>query len=67
MITIYLNGSATPIGGQRQLSELVLSLTDAPRGIAVAVNESVIPKSEWAVTSLADGDRVEVLTAAPGG
>ncbi|NUL34928.1 sulfur carrier protein ThiS, partial [Streptomyces lunaelactis] len=31
------------------------------------VNESVVPRSQWAGTPLGDGDRVEVLTAVQGG
>jgi sulfur carrier protein len=47
--------------------EDVLSLLGAPStGVAVAVNDDVLPRSEWR-RSLADGDRVEVLTAAAGG
>ena len=37
------------------------------RGVAVAVNGEVVPRSTWAGARLRDGDRVEVLTAAQGG
>lgn len=37
------------------------------RGSAVARNAEVVPRSAWATTRLADGDRVEVLTVAQGG
>jgi sulfur carrier protein len=33
----------------------------------VAVNGTVVPRSTWATSRLADGDAVEVLTAAQGG
>jgi sulfur carrier protein len=46
---------------------LVERLTAARRGVAVAVNGTVVPRSTWAAVPLADGDRVEVLTAAQGG
>ncbi|WIM97156.1 sulfur carrier protein ThiS [Actinoplanes oblitus] len=46
---------------------LVAEITDAHRGVAVAVNGSVVPRSTWAQVDLADGDAVEVLTAAQGG
>ena len=39
----------------------------AKRGVAVAVNGTVVPRSAWSEVDLADGDRVEVLTAAQGG
>jgi sulfur carrier protein len=37
------------------------------RGIAVAVNDSVIQRSQWAIHPLRDGDCVEVVVAAQGG
>lgn len=39
----------------------------APGGIAVAVNDEVVPRASWPSTVLADADRVEVLTAVQGG
>jgi sulfur carrier protein len=35
--------------------------------VAVAVNGEVVPRSRWTETALADGDSVEVLSAAQGG
>ena len=47
---------------------LVAALPGAgPRGIAIAVNGEVVPRSAWDATGLHPGDRVEVLTAAQGG
>lgn len=46
---------------------LVERLTEARRGVAVAVNGTVVPRSTWHAVPLADGDQVEVLTAAQGG
>jgi sulfur carrier protein len=64
---IVLNGSTrdgTPSLGAL-LGELGLGL-DA-RGVAVAVDGEVVPRSEWARTHLADGSRVEVVDAIQGG
>jgi sulfur carrier protein len=49
------------------VAALVERLTPARRGVAVAVNGEVVPRSTWATSRLADGDAVEVLTAAQGG
>jgi sulfur carrier protein len=38
-----------------------------PRGIAVAVNGQVIPRSQHARTELTEGARVEIVTAVQGG
>jgi thiazole synthase len=37
------------------------------RGVAVAVEGEVVPRSEWGGTQLADGQKVEVLAAIQGG
>lgn len=36
-------------------------------GMAVAVNGAVIPRSAWTQTFVTEGDRVEIVTATPGG
>ena len=46
----------------------LLTAIDAPeRGIAVAVDAEVVPRSEWASRMLYEGQSVEVLTAVQGG
>ncbi len=37
------------------------------RGVAVAVDGEVIPRSAWEATPLHEGSRVEVVTAVQGG
>jgi sulfur carrier protein len=37
------------------------------RGIAVAVNGEVVPRSRWNEAALTAGDRVEIVRALPGG
>jgi sulfur carrier protein len=54
-------------GDGLSVAELVERLTEARRGVAVAVNGTVVPRSTWETSRLADGDAVEVLTAAQGG
>ncbi|MET9453085.1 sulfur carrier protein ThiS [Streptomyces cinerochromogenes] len=66
-VVISVNGERREIPPGTALDALVHTLTAAPRGVAAAVNETVVPRAEWAATALADGDRVEVLTAVQGG
>ncbi|MCM4079819.1 sulfur carrier protein ThiS [Paractinoplanes hotanensis] len=65
---LTVNGRSSD-GFVRDLSvrELVETITEARRGVAVAVNGEVVPRSTWEATALAEGDSVEVLTAAQGG
>ncbi len=66
-VTISVNGERREIAPGTALDTLVRSLTAAPSGVAAAVNETVVPRGQWASTGLAEGDRVEVLTAVQGG
>jgi sulfur carrier protein len=67
VIALVLNGSAADVAPGSTVASLVAGLGPDPRGVAVAVNETVVPRSAWPRTSLCPGDRVEVLRAAQGG
>ncbi|MGW5658959.1 sulfur carrier protein ThiS [Streptomyces sp. NPDC003758] len=66
-MNISVNGKAREVTPGVALDAVVRSLTAAPSGVAAAVNETVVPRAQWASTSLSEGDRVEVLTAVQGG
>ncbi|PFG42287.1 sulfur carrier protein [Isoptericola jiangsuensis] len=38
-----------------------------PRGVAVAVDDVVVPRGAWDRTTVRAGDRVEIVTAVQGG
>lgn len=40
---------------------------DSPKGYAMALNGALIRKDRWESTTLADGDRVEIVRAMQGG
>ena len=66
---IHVNGQAREIAPPARLSD-VLDLppgASARRGVAVAVNGQVIPRSQHANTELTDGAKVEIVTAVQGG
>jgi sulfur carrier protein len=66
---IHVNGQSREVTPPVRLRD-VLDLPEGaslPRGIAVAVNGQVIPRSQHATTELTDGARVEIVTAVQGG
>jgi sulfur carrier protein len=67
MITV--NGQPRDVPAGTPVADVVSELVGSPdaRGVAVAVNGEVVPRTAWATTSVAAGDRVEVLTATQGG
>ncbi|MFF8829030.1 sulfur carrier protein ThiS [Streptomyces sp. NPDC015131] len=66
-MNVSVNGEARQLAGPTTLDALVATLTSATSGVAAAVNETVVPRGQWAGTRLGEGDRVEVLTAVQGG
>ena len=64
---LTVNGRGLDADRELSVEGLVATLTQVRRGVAVAVNGTVVPRSTWADVPLADGDTVEVLTAAQGG
>jgi sulfur carrier protein len=64
MITV--NGKQT--GGEGlTVAELMERIGAPGRGVAVAVDAEVVPKSEWERHVVPDGAHVEVVTAVQGG
>ncbi|XKK59721.1 sulfur carrier protein ThiS [Streptomyces sp. ARC32] len=66
-MNVSVNGEPHEVAPGTALDALVGTLTAAPSGVAAALNETVVPRARWAGTTLAEGDRVEVLTAVQGG
>ena len=67
MIVVHVNGERWMVGSGSTVADLVARLTDEPRGIAVAVDGTVVTRARWAVTAVKPGAQVEVLTAVQGG
>lgn len=73
--TALVNGETYPLDGPHGdgLEAVVAALVPAfvhdgaVRGIAVAVNDAVLPRGLWATTRIAPGDRVEIVNAVQGG
>ena len=66
-MNVIVNGNPAELPDGATTSAAVRLLTDAVRGIAVAVNGAVVRRAAWDATPLAEGDQVEVLTAVQGG
>ncbi len=44
-----------------------LALPENGKGIAIAVNDTVVSRSRWLEHELRDGDRIEIVRAVQGG
>jgi sulfur carrier protein len=68
-VTIELNGERVELGQAASVADAVDAAGAAGerRGVAVAVDGEVVPRSAWGRTALAEGQRVEVVAAIQGG
>lgn len=64
---IILNGQAKQIVVTYTVGQLVSELFPSGKGIAVAINQSVVPKSEWPTRQLSPNDQITLITATQGG
>ena len=67
-IELWVNGERRSVAAAdvRGLVAL-LGLDPAGRGLAVARNGEVVPRSAWATTRLLPDDRIEIVGAVQGG
>lgn len=65
---IRVNGKPMETGPECLLDLLeTQGFYEETRGIAVAINGTVVPRSSWSQTRLADGDDVEIVKIMQGG
>jgi sulfur carrier protein len=63
---VTVNDEAVEVEDDTTVSALLATLGIPEKGIAVAVDWTVLPRSEWE-QALSDGAKVEVVTAVQGG
>ena len=67
-VEIRVNGRDVPLSAGTiadLLAEHAVNMSQ--RGIAVALNGSVVPRSAWGETALRPGDKIEIVRAMRGG
>ena len=64
---LTVNGEVRSIQGVGDVAALVAALGLDGRKVAVERNLEIVPKSRYAQTSLADGDRIEIVSFVGGG
>jgi sulfur carrier protein len=65
-VIIRVNADDFEVDDHTTVAALLQSLGYPDRGIAVALDQAVLPRSGWA-TTLSDGAQIEVVTAVQGG
>ncbi|MBI2317058.1 MAG: sulfur carrier protein ThiS [Betaproteobacteria bacterium] len=67
MIQLSVNGAAKQVEPGASITRLLESLELAGKRIAVERNGEIVPRSRYAETALAEGDRLEIVVAVGGG
>lgn len=67
MIEVEVNGDVRELADGTTVAGLLEQLGAARPGVAVAVDGQVVVRSAWDSAALADGARVDILTAVQGG
>lgn len=66
-LTVRVNGLPRLVRPGTTVAVLVSELACGPRGVAVAVDREVVPRSLWDQVVVREGTDVEVVAAAAGG
>lgn len=64
---VTLNGREMDIPGRPSIDDVLAILNESARGVALAVDGTVVPRSQWPDFKLRAGMRIEVLRAVQGG
>jgi sulfur carrier protein len=64
---IRLNGRRHDVAEGSRLSDVLAELGASVIGVAVAVDDELVPRSGWPTHRLVAGAKVEVVTAVQGG
>jgi sulfur carrier protein len=66
---IQLNGKLSTVADNTTIADVVHmhGVDDTATGVAVAVNETVVPRREWLTRRLVAGDVIEIIHAVQGG
>ena len=69
MMTLRINGADHAVPEGASVEDVLRHLGRDPGvpGVAVAVNERIVRRADWAGRAVHEGDRIEVVTASQGG
>ena len=67
MIQVQVNGATERFESDTDVSALLARLQLAGKRVAVERNGEIVPRSRFAQTALANGDRLEIVVAVGGG
>lgn len=67
MITVKINNQPKRITDHSSVTQLLQQLEQPEHGIAVAINQQIITKTEWSSKTIAANDDILIIQATQGG
>ncbi len=64
---IFINDVSVSCPDKSTLQEILQQQSVTPVNIAIAIDSTVIPKSQWATTVVNDGNHILIIKAVQGG
>lgn len=65
---VIVNGHEQTVTDNAHVEDLLTHIGQTDKGgIAVAINDMVVPKSQWSKQAIQDGDKVLIIKASQGG
>ena len=64
---VFVNNEPKDLNSKRKISQLVELLGISTSGIALAVNNVVVSKSDWKIFALKENDKITIIKATQGG
>ena len=66
-VSVFVNGERRELKSPATVADLLRRLEFPLRGIAVEINEQIVPRARHAEHGLANGDRLEIVSLVGGG
>ncbi len=67
VITIVINDQSHQVASKSNLQQIISQFALPEMGCVFAINNNVVPRSEWASTVLSQGDSISLFQAIAGG
>ena len=67
MITLTVNGLPQPLEAPTTLAQLLDTMQLTGKRVAVERNGEIVPRSQYSLVDLLDGDQLEIVVAVGGG
>lgn len=64
---VTINGNSHEVSDGLSLEQCLIELDKVDKGIAVAIDQEIIPRSTWAIHCVNEGDDISIFRAIAGG